>query len=130
MSAEPTVLVIEDDPVVFWVIRDALTNLTVRVLSASDGPSGLEMVQQEQPDLVLLDLGLPGLNGWEVISRIREAADSTDLPVVIITAHGDFSNAIDARRLGANGFLTKPFHPAELRRAVDQHIGGTAAQAV
>ena len=124
------ILVIEDDPVVFWVIRDALQGLPVEVLAAPDGETGLELVGQVQPALVLLDLGLPEMNGWEVISHIREAADQNDLPVVIVTGHGEFTNALDARRLGANGFITKPFHPAELRRIVDEHLGGTAAEAV
>jgi DNA-binding response OmpR family regulator len=124
------ILVIEDDPVVFWVIRDALAGMPVEVLSASDGESGLDLVGEVQPSLVLLDLGLPEMNGWEVIAHIREAADQNDLPVVIVTGHGDFTNAVDARRLGANGFITKPFHPADLRRVVDQHIGGAAAEAV
>ena len=124
------ILVIEDDPVVFWVIRDALEGMNVEVLSAPDGETGLELVGQVQPSLVLLDLGLPEMNGWEVISHIREAADHNDLPVVIVTGHTEFANAIDARRVGANGFITKPFHPAELRRIVDEHIGGAAAEAV
>ena len=124
------ILVVEDDPVVFWVIRDALEGMPVEVLSAPDGKTGLELVSQVKPALVLLDLGLPEMNGWEVISRIRDAADETDLPVVIVTADGDFTNALDARRLGANGFIAKPFHPAELRRIVDEHIGGPAAEAV
>ncbi len=130
LDSQPVVLVIEDDPVVFWVIRDALESLPVTVLSASDGESGLEMVREVQPSLVLLDLGLPEMNGWEVIAHIRDAADRNDLPVVIVTGIGDFTSAVDARRLGANGFITKPFLPAELRRVVDQHTAGPAAEAV
>ncbi len=124
------VLVIEDEPRILRVIRETLANRPIDLATAADGVSGLDMVRGRRPDLVLLDLALPDLDGWQVLAEIRAIAGPGELPVVIVTAQGDSATAVEARRLGANDFVSKPFRPAELRRVVDTFVLGTIAEAV
>jgi DNA-binding response OmpR family regulator len=81
------------------------------VVCASDGKNGLRLFHDERPDVVLLDLGLPALDGWEVLERIR---DLSDVPVMLVTAHGMETDKVRGLSLGADDYLTKPFGNAEL----------------
>ena len=129
MSENKSVLVIDDVESLLHLIRGALTGYSVDLITAVDGGSGLELARQLMPDLVLLDLALPVMNGWDVLEHLKSDPDTTDVPVVIVTAHGDSASAAKARDLGAVGFLSKPFRPAELRRAIDRHLDGPALRA-
>ena len=79
-------------------------------------------MREVRPVVVLLDLALPGIDGWEVLTRIRTDEELAEIPVVIVTAQGDSATAVKARRLGANGFVAKPFRPSDVRRAVDCYL--------
>jgi DNA-binding response OmpR family regulator len=124
------VLVIEDEPRILRLINLVLADRPIDIETAPDGATGLDWLRQHQPDLVLLDLALPDLDGWQVLAEIRGLAGPSELPVVIVTAQGDSATAIEARRLGANDFVSKPFRPAELRDVVDAFLVGGIAEAV
>ncbi len=124
------VLVIEDEPRILRVISLTLADQPIDLETAPDGVTGLEMVRHRHPSLVLLDLALPDLDGWQVLAEIRRVAGPSELPVVIVTAQGDSATAVEARALGANDFLSKPFRPAELRRIVDSYLLDGIAEAV
>jgi two-component system phosphate regulon response regulator PhoB len=109
-----TVLVAEDD----LAIRDLLTFLLDtsghHVLACADGGSALATAHREHPDLAILDVSMPGINGIEVCRALREAADTEQMPVIMLTSHGqwlDVSTGFDA---GADDYLVKPFEPSEL----------------
>lgn len=108
---KPSILVIEDD---LSIIRTLSIHLRARgydVHVGEDGPSGLQALQHETPDLILLDLGLPGLDGVEVLRRIRQRSD---VPVVVLTARQQSDDKVEALDFGADDYVTKPFAMDEL----------------
>ena len=129
MSERMTVLVIDDVESLLHFIRGALTGYSVDLITAVDGASGLHLARQLLPDLVLLDLALPVMSGWDVLEQLRNDERTAEMPVVIVTAHGDGAAAAQAREMGAVGFLSKPFRPTELRRIVDRYLVDPTAHA-
>lgn len=123
MTANKVVLVIDDVQSVLQFIRGALIGYSVDIVTALDGESGLELARELVPDLVLLDLALPGLTGWEVMEALSADDDTSHVPIVIVTAHGESGAASRARDMGAKGFIAKPFRPSELRRVIAEHVG-------
>jgi len=85
---------------------------------AADGETGLELARSHQPELITLDIGLPGINGWEVLTALRGRSETVDIRVVVLTAHVQESMMQMAVELGADGFLPKPFQPEQLRSEV------------
>jgi DNA-binding response OmpR family regulator len=104
-------LVIEDEPDIACAIRAVLESGGLEVLTAADGRSGLRSFHAGRPAVVLLDIGLPVLDGWAVLDRIRELSD---VPVLILTSHGLEADKVRGLRAGADDFVTKPFGNAEL----------------
>ncbi|HUY30235.1 MAG TPA: response regulator transcription factor [Acidimicrobiales bacterium] len=111
-SPHGTVVVVEDDRNIAELVDLYLRKAGFRVLQAGDAARGLELVAQERPSLVLLDIGLPGpMDGLEACRELRK---SSDVPVVMITARGDEVDRILGLELGADDYVTKPFSPREL----------------
>lgn len=106
------ILVVEDDASILFGLRDNLQRAGYEVRSAGNGQQGLELARTLRPDLVLLDLLLPGLSGHEVCRRIR--ADGLEMPVVMLTALGEEAQVVRGLHLGADDYVTKPFGIAEL----------------
>ncbi len=129
MTVKKIVLVIDDVKSVLHLIRAALVDYPVDVVTAGDGGAGLALARELTPDLVLLDLALPVRDGWEVLETLRAEPATAQVPIVIVTAHGDSNSASRARSLGANGFISKPFRPAELRRVISHLLDDQAAAA-
>lgn len=128
---KPTILVIEDDQDIIDVVRYNLEREGFRVLEATDGERGLETTLRSKPDLVLLDLMLPGVDGLEVCRRLREHPEARGLPVVIITAKGEEADVVVGLEMGADDYLPKPFSPRELVariRAVLRRVSRTAGE--
>ena len=111
------ILVVDDEPDVVESVRLGFTLQwrEVDVLGASDGETAIDAVEQERPDIVLLDIGLPGLDGFEVLRRIREFSD---VPVVMLTARDDAMDKVKGLELGADDYVTKPFNHLELMARV------------
>ncbi|MBI4611138.1 MAG: sigma-54-dependent Fis family transcriptional regulator [Candidatus Rokubacteria bacterium] len=118
----PKVLVVDDEPDMRWLLTSVLRDQDFEVATAEDGQAALEQISREPPDVVLLDLKMPGLDGLQVLERAN-AADP-HMPVVIVTAYGDLPSAVQAMRLGAYDYLTKPFDHDEIlftvRRALEK----------
>jgi DNA-binding response OmpR family regulator len=110
------VLVIEDDPDISLSIRTVLTRNGFDVASSDDGKEGLRAFHVKRPDLVVLDIGLPTLDGWAVLERIR---DLSDVPILMLTAHGREADKVRGLRSGADDYLTKPFGNGELAARVE-----------
>jgi two-component system KDP operon response regulator KdpE len=106
-----TILAIDDEIRILQLLRTTLQLAGCRVLTASTGTEGLQMAQQPDVDMVLLDLGLPGLNGFEVLARLRQVSD---VPVIIVTAWEEEDNKVRGLEMGADDYLTKPFGRREL----------------
>jgi DNA-binding response OmpR family regulator len=107
------VLVVDDDPTVSDVVRRYLERAEFEVTLAADGPAALRAFAARRPDLVVLDLMLPGISGLDVCRRLREQA-GTDVPIVMLTALGEESDRVLGLELGADDYITKPFSPREL----------------
>ncbi|MCB1085855.1 MAG: response regulator transcription factor, partial [Verrucomicrobiae bacterium] len=108
---ELTFMIVDDEPAVRKMLRAALDGSATRIHEAATGRDGLVSIAQHQPDIVLLDLGLPGLDGFEVLKRLREW---TDVPVIVLTVRDDAEDKIAALDAGADDYVTKPFHTGEL----------------
>ena len=113
MSAAPTILVVDDTPANLRLLEAVLVPRGYRVLVAESGSAALELVSAQAPDLVLLDILMPGLDGYEVCRRLRQDPATEVLPVVMITSSGD-QEKLRALEAGADDFIAKPFDQAEL----------------
>lgn len=112
------VLVVEDSQVIQRLIEVCLRPAGFEVETRDDGPTGLDAALKSPPDLLILDVGLPKMDGWEVLSRLRSDPRTQDLTVLVLTAHAQEETRERADRGGADSFLTKPFRPNDLRRVV------------
>ncbi len=117
---DKTVLVIEDSASVRRLVEVCLRSLGVTVESAADGIEGLDAIGELKPDVVVLDIGLPKLDGWEVLQRMRANPETADIRVLVLTAHAQPEVAVQAEEGGADAFMTKPFRPLELRANIEK----------
>ena len=118
------VLVIEDSASVRRLIEVCLRVLDVELSAAEDGLRGLELAKESTPDAIVLDIGLPGMDGWEVLRRLRSDPNTADVKVLILTAHAQPEVAEQAVAGGADDFMTKPFRPTELREHIEKLLAG------
>ncbi|MBZ0317031.1 MAG: response regulator transcription factor [Anaerolineae bacterium] len=109
--AEETILIVDDEQNIIELASMYLKKEGFQVISAGDGLTGLRMAQDENPTLVVLDLMLPGLDGWEVCKRLRA---ESNVPILMLTARDDDIDKIVGLELGADDYMTKPFNPREL----------------
>jgi two-component system phosphate regulon response regulator PhoB len=114
IGAGERVLVVDDEPDICALVAYHLAKAGFRVSTASTGPEALTSAREEQPALVVLDLMLPGLSGYEVLSRMRADEGTRDVAVLMLTARREEEDRIRGLSLGADDYLTKPFSPQEL----------------
>ncbi len=117
-SARGTILVVDDDPTNRDVLTRRLARMGYRTRSAVNGRQGLESIRAEHPDLVLLDLMMPEMNGYEVLEACRDDPQLRDLPIIMISARDEIDDMVDCIGLGAEDFLPKPFDPVVLEARV------------
>jgi DNA-binding response OmpR family regulator len=110
------ILVIEDNEALRLHLRQLLDRAGLAVLESRDGPEGLRTLYSQRPDLVVLDVGLPGLDGWQVLERLREL---TDVPVLMLTAQTSEMEKVRGLKAGADDYVTKPFGPQELLARIE-----------
>ena len=125
----PTILVADDSPEILRITRDYLEHAGFTVLTATDGAGALRLAHQREPDLVVLDLSMPGMDGLDVARAIRR---ESALPIIMLTARADESDTLVGLELGADDYVTKPFSPKELVarvRAVLRRTSGAAQPA-
>lgn len=115
-----TILIAEDEPNVVELVRVTLEDQRVQVVAAPDGTSALELAARLQPDLVLLDVGLPDISGLEVCRRLRHDPATAATPVVMLTAAAQQADVAQGLAAGATLYLTKPFSPVRLLSLVEQ----------
>jgi len=132
--APETILVVEDEEDIAELIRFNLDREGYRVFTAASGEAGLAEAARQDPDLVLLDLMLPGMNGLEVCRRLKADSGTAKIPVVMVTARGEEADVVTGLELGADDYVTKPFSPrvllararAVLRRRMEQPLDDSA----
>lgn len=122
MEATPKrVVCIEDEPEMIDLVRLILGRKGFSVIGANGGIEGLEVVRREKPDLVLLDLMMPDMDGWEVYQQIKADADLKEIPVVVVTAKAQSIDKVLGLHIAkVDDYITKPFGPQELLESVDK----------
>src|SRR5436305_1241022 len=126
MALMQTILVVDDEPQIVKLVRDYLEHGGFKVLAATDGPAALRTAATQHPDLVVLDLGLPGLDGLDVTRSLRR---NGAVPIIMLTARADETDKLVGLELGADDYLTKPFSPKELvarARAIFRRIDASS----
>lgn len=121
-DAPPSILVVDDNPDNVAVLLECLKREGFRVLVAQDGESALHRAEYAHPELILLDVMLPGMSGFETCQRLKEGERTRDIPVIFLTALGETSEKIEGFGVGAVDYLTKPFHYEEVIARVRLHL--------
>jgi DNA-binding response OmpR family regulator len=108
------VLVIDDEAPIRLLCRVNLEAEGMDVLEAADGPTGLELSRENAPDVVLLDVMMPGLDGWQVAEQLLQDERTSDIPIIFLTARAEFRDRARGLDIGGIDYVTKPFNPLEL----------------
>jgi DNA-binding response OmpR family regulator len=120
------VLLVDDEDDLRRVMRDLLEREGYTVQEARDGVQALDQVDRHAPDIIVLDLNLPGLDGYGVLSQLRSRSATRDIPVIVLTAKGDEDNEVRVFELGADDFLSKPFRARALPARLEAVLGRRA----
>jgi two-component system cell cycle response regulator DivK len=119
------ILVVEDQPDNRQILRDLLTSADFEVIEAVDGETGLAAAAAHRPDLILMDIQLPGLDGYEATRRIKTDAVLHAIPVIAVTSYASSSDVDKARAAGCDAFVSKPFSPRQLLAKVREYLSRT-----
>lgn len=120
----PRVLVVEDDPQIARIVQIKLANNGYQVTLATDGGAGAREAVENPPDLVLLDIMMPVMDGYQVLRSIRANPSTSKVPVIMLTAKGQERDILTGLRDGATDYIVKPFSPAEVIARVDRALNG------
>src|SRR5215207_1770572 len=118
MNERPTILIVDDEPFNIAVLEQELDDLGYDTISAADGQAALDQVLSEMPDLVLLDIMMPVMDGFAVLSRLKASPATRDIPVIIISANNDMPSVVKGIKQGAEDYLPKPFDPVLLQARI------------
>ncbi len=121
-----TVLIIEDEKLIIVSTQMVLEAAGFRVESATNGEDGIAKAKSQSPDLILLDIMMPGIDGWETLTRLKRDAATANIPVVIFTAREHSRGHQKSAEMGAVDYFRKPFEPDELIELVEKHVGQRA----
>ena len=114
---QTTILVVDDEPDLREAMSESLKDF-YSIATAEDGQDALNFIHSQKPDLILLDLRMPRMDGFQALSILKQNKNTADIPVIVITAYGRMDNILEAERLRASDFLIKPFQTAELLNIV------------
>ena len=128
MRRTAKILVVEDNALNLELVRDVLTVAGYDVVEATDGAAGVELAFLEKPDLILMDLQLPGLGGLEATRRLRESEETAAIPIVAVTAHAMVGDDAKALAAGCDGFITKPINVREFTASVARFLEQAATR--
>src|SRR3989441_8949110 len=109
-----TVLVVDDEEPIRLLCKVNLAAEGMKVLEAADGPSGLDEAREQRPDVVLLDVMMPGLDGWRVAEQLLDDERTSEIPIVFLTARAEFRDRARGLDIGGVDYVTKPFNPLDL----------------
>jgi two-component system phosphate regulon response regulator PhoB len=124
------ILVVDDEPDITALVAYHLAKTGYRVSTAANGPDALKAAREERPDIVILDVMLPGVSGYDVLAELRRREETKEVGVILLTARREEPDRIRGLSLGADDYLTKPFSPAELALRVSALLRRLAAPAV
>jgi DNA-binding response OmpR family regulator len=121
-SLTQSVLIVDDEPMARTLLRLMLVRVGFNVSEAEDGYDALEKVQQNLPDIILLDVMMPGMDGFSVCEELRQRKETATLPIIMLSAKTDLDSINKGLRIGATKYLTKPISPEDLTRHVKEAL--------
>ena len=120
------ILVVEDQPDNRQILRDLLTNADFEVIEAEDGEAGLAAAADHRPDLILMDVQLPGIDGYETTRRLKADTLLHTIPIIAVTSYALSGEAETARAAGCDGYIAKPYSPRQLLAKVREYLSSAA----
>jgi len=123
MTKSASILVVDDDPEIVAMLNTRLTKRGYKISTAGDGNAAIELAKRERPDIVLLDVMMPGKSGWEVARALKQDPVTQDIKIVMVTAIGEKTNEITAPIYGADAHVDKPFEFEALERVITKLLG-------
>lgn len=118
------ILIVDDSPTEIHVLKTMLEKNGFETLSATSGEEGIEVAKKDQPDLVLMDIVMPGLNGFQATRQLTKAAETSSIPVIIVTTKDQETDRVWGLRQGAKDYITKPAKESELVSKIQAVLGG------
>ena len=122
MDNQPVVLIVDDEPTNLAVLGDILEDQGYEVIAAVNGEGALATAKEMQPDIVLLDINMPGWDGYETAEQLRKCADIRPVPILFLSAQSDTESKVKGFSVGAKDFITKPFQSEELLARLGTHL--------
>jgi CheY-like chemotaxis protein len=123
MENNKTIMVVDDNPDIITIVRTILEGKGFNVLSASSGAECLEALKSQKPDLIVLDIMMPEMDGLEVLTRLKSTSEFTNIPVVLLTAKVQYEDVLGGYKLGADYYITKPFTSTQLINGINLLLG-------
>jgi signal transduction histidine kinase len=122
LPEDSLILVVDDTTTNLEIVFDILTNVGFKVVTQNNGNRALKQAEQQLPDLILLDVMMPGIDGFETCKRLKDNSDTCDIPVIFMTANSDTDSKVKGLNIGAVDYITKPFHEEELLARIKTHL--------
>jgi len=123
MDNEKTIMVVDDNPDIITIVRTILEGKGFKVLSASSGAECLATLKTQKPDLIVLDIMMPDMDGLEVLTRLKATSEFSNVPVVLLTAKVQYEDVLGGYKLGADYYITKPFTSTQLINGINLLLG-------
>jgi len=123
MDKNKTIMVVDDNPDIITIVKTILEGKGYGVFSASSGAELLNMLKGQKPDLIILDIMMPEMDGLEVLSRLKAVADTATIPVILLTAKVQYEDVLGGYKLGADYYITKPFTSTQLVNGINLLLG-------
>ena len=123
MDTKKTIMVVDDNPDIITIVKTILEGRGYTVFSASSGPELLSMLPNHKPDLIILDIMMPEMDGLEVLTRLKGKAETATTPVILLTAKVQYEDVLGGYKLGADYYITKPFTSTQLVNGINLLLG-------
>ena len=123
MDNKKTIMVVDDNPDIITIVRTILEGKGYNVLSATSGPELLNMLKTQKPDLIILDIMMPEMDGLEVLTRLKGLTETATIPVILLTAKVQYEDVLGGYKLGADYYITKPFTSTQLVNGINLLLG-------
>ncbi|HET9296963.1 MAG TPA: response regulator [Candidatus Binatia bacterium] len=123
MDTQRTIMVVDDNPDIITIVKTILEGKGYQVLSASSGQELLNLLTDQKPDLIILDIMMPEMDGLEVLGRLKAVTDTASIPVILLTAKVQYEDVLGGYKLGADYYITKPFTSTQLVNGINLLLG-------
>jgi two-component system alkaline phosphatase synthesis response regulator PhoP len=123
MDTQRTIMVVDDNPDIITIVKTILEGKGYNVLSASSGQELLSLLNNQKPDLIILDIMMPEMDGLEVLGRLKGVTETASIPVILLTAKVQYEDVLGGYKLGADYYITKPFTSTQLVNGINLLLG-------